>query len=109
MLLQPSTNSLETPKCCSDAYKLLALIAALGGMIPETILQRLQREQKRWTVHGEIGVLTPSEAGLDSHLQKVISPYRVSEFMAELMTSSIQRGIGWDTSTGVFYSIKYLS
>jgi hypothetical protein len=73
------------PETSPDSYKLLLIIAALGGdMVPlDAICRRLQSEQKRWTTHGEVDVLTPSEAGLDTHLQTITST-RISELMAEL-------------------------
>jgi hypothetical protein len=81
-------------------------MAALGGhRIPGGIFQRFQREQKRWTNHGEIGILTPSEAGLDLQLQDIFLPPKFSLLTSEL-APYIETEVLQNTSKEIYYSIR---
>lgn len=94
------------PELSSDSLLLLALIAALGGVdIPNLIFERLGREQNRWTGDGEIGILTPSEAGLESQLQGSLSPLRFSQIMTEL-APCIEKKVSESNPNEIWYSIR---
>lgn len=101
-----SPSLFATPVLSSDSIELLALIASLGGhMIPDVLFLRFRGEQKRWTVHGEIGVLTPSDAGFGPHLQRILSPLHFPALMDEL-APCIGQVMPQATSNDVYYTIK---
>lgn len=88
----------------SASKELLSLTAALGGhMVPSTLFRRWQLEQKRWSIHGETVVLTPSQAGFDLEVQRILSPFYFSELMTEL-ASCIQQT--QDTSNETHFTIR---
>lgn len=89
----------------SDSFELLALIATVGGhSIPDILFLRFREEQKRWTVHGEIDVLTPSGAIFDSHIQRILSPLHFPALMEELVPFLEQLMPG--ATNDVYYTIR---
>lgn len=89
----------------SDSFELLALIASFGShMIPDLLFLRFRGEQKRWTIHGEIGVLTPSEAGFDPIIQRILSPLHFPALMDEL-APWVRQVTALGNSNDVYYTI----
>ncbi|KAJ5472083.1 hypothetical protein N7539_008652 [Penicillium diatomitis] len=101
----PTPIPFALPGLSSDSVELLSLIVSLGGHeIPELLFLRFRAEQKRWTSHGEIGIFSPSAAGFDPVLQRILSPSRFTALINEL-SSCVRQDKSRGTANDVYYTV----
>lgn len=85
----------------------LSLIVALGGFrIPNLLFQRLSQEQRRWTESGEIRVIMPSDAGLESKYLEVLLPKVGFERLIAELGPCIITQEGSDNSQELYYTVR---